>query len=196
MVDDVHARKRPHRRIADLAVLRGEHKVAEGDELGGAGETIAVNLRDHRLKQVPDRRVGVNEAARPLSRPLRHISLELRPVLAAGRQVVARAEGPPRAPQYDRAHVVVKLNDPQRVDKLREQRAAERVQLLGTVEGNAAHPPDHLGAQMLVRGVLHAAPPRLGRMPRILGAPRKALNAAERTLSPSQSATPATQGSP
>ena len=46
--------------IADLAVLRCEHKVAEGDEFSGAGETVAVNLRDYRLIQVPDRRVGVN----------------------------------------------------------------------------------------------------------------------------------------
>ena len=146
-----------HHRVAELRVLGDVDEVAGGSQLGPPGHRVAVHLRDHRLGEVPQLRPPLGDVARPRAVASRCVE---RATLGQARlQVVTRREAGPGAADDGDAHRRVTVG---RVERRRRARSrsgvADRVALLGPVEGEAPDPG---------RGVVHEYERRVaGRCPR------------------------------
>ena len=103
----------------------------------GGAQALAVE-RDPRLAQLP----GLIAAA-SIGAPVQR---------AAGRQVVAGAEGAAGALESDHAHVVAGVQLAQRRLEVVAQSARDGVQLLGAVERDRRHRPVDLDEDILILG--------------------------------------------
>src|SRR5688572_12091813 len=66
VVDDVDAGHGSHGRVANDRVLGDKHEVAHGSKLSAASEAVAVDLRYHGLRELPDLPVAAEQVLRPL----------------------------------------------------------------------------------------------------------------------------------
>ncbi len=133
--------------IADLRVLGDDAEVAERSQLRAAGQAVAVDLGDDRFRQLPEDPVAEEHVARPVVvRRVRGVRVRQlrarvnvgRPFarVAAGREVVACAEGAAGRLEDDDADVPVGLGFLQCVEELATQFVGEGVELLRAVEGD------------------------------------------------------------
>ena len=160
---DAHA---PRRRMAEQRALGSEHDVAGADQVEAAGQAVAVGLGDDRLAVVPHPQPAVDHLAQRLAvagdRRLAHVGERGAPggavpgqpgVRGRGGQVVAGTERPPGAAQADHPHVVAGVERPERGVEVVEQPGAQRVELLGPVEGERGDGTVDVDEQVLVRQV-------------------------------------------
>ena len=106
-----------HDGIRERGVVRDVHEVARGDELGTAGHRITVNLRDHRLGEIPDAEPAVGDVARPVPAAARGV---VRPgLVAAASSRSPRRNTHPRRARSSRAC-------PRRHRRLRARRRVQR----------------------------------------------------------------------
>ena len=147
VVNDVDRGHGANGRVANDGVFSHEHEVAHGREFGAAGEAVAVHLRDDGLGQFPDLPVAAEQVLGPL--PLARVDgadarqpAALFDIVAVvlclrdTREVIAGAEGTPRAADDDHADLGVDLEVLERVEEFRAQIVAEGVHLFGAVELN------------------------------------------------------------
>ena len=125
----------PHLRVAEAGALRREHEVARRREAAPAGERAAVHDRDHRFRELPQQREEFAQRFRlPQAGhdPLLDRSLHLR-------QVGARAEVRAAPPDPDHPHPGVRLGERERLLQFRDERPAQRIAALRTVEADPVH---------------------------------------------------------
>src|SRR5262249_39693357 len=93
-----------HGGVADLRVLGDVDEVAARRELAPAGEAVAVHLRDHGLREVPDPHPAGGHVARPVAVAAGGVDGRLQARVAA-RELVARREALAGAAHDLHAHV-------------------------------------------------------------------------------------------
>ena len=126
----------PHRRVAHLRVLGHVDEVATGRELARAREAVAVHLRDHRLREIPDAHPALGDVARPRALAARRVVRHLEAFVAAAEVVAGRERRARAADDRDR-HVGVLVVRAQRVEDRAAQRVDQAVALLGPVHRDA-----------------------------------------------------------
>src|SRR5579871_4194415 len=117
--------------MAELGVVAGEDDIAVTDELGGAGETVAVDLGDHGFRQGPEALPAIDHLLQAEA-----IAVDGKAgALPLGRlEVVTGAEGAAGAANNQDARAVVAFILAHHLVELAEQLLRHRVELLGPVE--------------------------------------------------------------
>src|SRR6476660_6031146 len=95
-----------HGGIPDLGVLGDVHEITTGREFAAAGEAVTVHLRDHRLREIPDRHPALGDVPRPVAFALRREPRLLLPHVAAP-EVVSGGERRAGTAHDRHPHVVV-----------------------------------------------------------------------------------------
>jgi hypothetical protein len=129
---------RAHGGKAELGIVAGDDHVAVERHVGATGQAVAVHLGDHGLGAVPQHRPAPGARRQRIDvladRHLLGVALAVARAFGLGRQVPARAEGPPGALEHDGADRVVGLRGLHGIDQLVHQRTGQGVELLGAVE--------------------------------------------------------------
>ena len=119
--------------LAELRVLARDAQMTRHRQLHPAAEREAADRRDHRFPEPLDLAHHLLAEARELERLHRRQRRELGDVRARDERLAARAG------QHDDAHRVVGLGRVERDMQLRDRLAVQSVELVGTVDRDAAH---------------------------------------------------------